>query len=140
MARGYPDFEGEKSGVFLKPEWAAFEGEDKNFDGRDTNKPRNTGVAVVYLVPVGKTLYLDHLTFGIWANLAADADNNQMGHAYIYNASTVIYHVELGGNGGGAITLLKPIVILTGQTVQIVLQNRANHNCEVYVHAGGYEV
>jgi len=141
MAHGYPDFEGDKSGLYLKPEWAAKEGTDKSFyANRIAATFGQAPPAAFYLVPVGKTLYLNGLSFGVRANLVADADNNQMGSAYIIDTTTGDIYGYVGGNGGGCVVFPKPIVIPGGDVVAYPVVCQANHACDIDVTCWGYEI
>jgi len=140
MARGYPDFEGDKSGLYLKPEWSAKEARDKNFGLTMANKASGEYVAGSYAVPAGKTLYITGLSFSINGTEAEDRDNNQVGEAVLLLFAGLLTRAILGGNGGGGIALSKPIVFEAEDVMYILLYNYANHNCGGYLTLWGYEV
>jgi len=140
MANDYPDFEGDKSGIHLKADWAAHEGIDKNIFATLTNCVKNAVVVGSYLVPAGKTLYVTEFSFAIWATNAADADNNQFGYAYLVELGLGLVTDIVGGNGGGFMPLAKPAVFTAGQTMRAVVSCQTNHFSEIRVTAHGYEV
>ena len=140
MARGYPDHEGDKSGLYEKPEWAAFEGKDKNFYDVANNKASGLSVSESYVVPAGKTLYITSFSFICIAAAVADRDLNQMCYGWIHDGDLASTIWSQGGNGGGFATFSKPLVFAAGNTVSFACTNYANHNCNLAVSANGYEV
>ena len=72
MARGYPDFEGNKVGLYLMPEWAAKEGKEWSKIVVGANKAFGTSANGSYLVPAGKTLYITQASWQSVASAAAD--------------------------------------------------------------------
>lgn len=140
MARGYPDWEGGKSGLYLKPEWAAFEGEDQTFWGDIVPQPFGGSINFLYNVPADRTLYLNFMAFASFAGAAADADKDQMCTGYVEEVTTAVFMAVEGGNSGGMILFPKPIVIPGGHQLRLWCYNRANHNCSLILSAGGYLV
>ncbi len=143
MARGYPDFEGNKSGLYLKPEWAAKEGTDKTFIAGGVMASFSNYVVFNYTVPVGKVLYLNAASFSLYATAVANADHNQIGAAVIYNATVPAIPVDLaylGGNGGGAIVFPKPVILKAGEVLVGQLVSKADHSCTGWLSVSGYEV
>lgn len=140
MPRGYPDWEGNKSGLYPKPEWAAFEGRDKNFYAVRNNAGINLSVSTAYTVPAGKTLFITSLSFMAAAAATADRDNNQMCMGWIYDFTLLTTLWSQGGNGGGSTPFNKPFVFTTGTRVIFQCTNHANHNCNLTIAANGYEI
>ena len=140
MARGYPDFEGDKAGLYSIPAWAAFEGYDRNFTVAPVSGGFNTGTGVAYNVPAGRTLYISHLSFRNNAFVAADADNNQICFGWIKDNTTGITLWKQGGQGGGGAIFNKPITIPSLHQVGFYVTNRGNHDCVYDVSAGCFEV
>lgn len=142
MARGYPDFEGDKSKLYSVPEWAAYEATDKTFTTSDTDVAPDGSIFEEYEVDADKTLYISSVTFTATASAQADRDNNEMCELIIYKwapAPTVAYCL-MGGNGGGQVTFPKPPVIEGGQILRVYVYNRANHNLNLKLNALGHEV
>jgi len=140
MARGYPDFEGDKQAVYLQSEFAAKVGTQKTFRARGLNVAWDEYAYVDYAVPAGKTLYITWMGFEGCATLQEDADNNQVMGGDIYNHTTGVALIEQGGNGGGGLTFPTPPKIVGGDTVRYQIVPRANHNMDVYGDIGGYEI
>jgi len=140
MAHGYPDFEGDKSRVYSVAEWAVIEGTDLSFSGSANNVAPGAPLTVNYNVTAGKTLYITQFTFSCYANLVADMDNNQFCAFAMYNFTTAEYLLYMGRNGGGGMPLNKPISVAAGNLVQFVLGVAVNHNCDLRLSVGGYEV
>lgn len=135
----YPDFEGDKSGLYLKPEWAAKEGVDKNFLGStDAPESRGEGVYADYSVPAGETLFVTQLSFLNRSVAAADSDNAQMCEAGLIVDDIRV--IITGGNGGGAIILNKPLRVNALSIVRGYAINWANHLTQTLVAYGGYVV
>ena len=139
MAHGYPDYEGDKSGLYLKPEWAAKEGTDKNFTYSRGQTPWGGFAQNDYAVPAGKTLYICGMSFYNRSFLAANGDLNQIGVSTIYDVTDLNTLAVLGGNGGGSISFPKPIPIPGGHTVRVYQYNWANHDTAGEVSLWGYE-
>ncbi len=89
-------------------------------------------------VTAGKTFYITHVSFAIWANVVANADLNQMGDVAIVVGTTV--YLMRGGNGGGDLVLPKPLIFAAGTAVILGVDVRANHACNVFGLASGYEL
>jgi len=141
MAKGYPDFEGDKSGLYLKPEWAAYEGEDKTFTLVAANKASGAWIFLAYDVPLGKTLYISQCTFYSWAFLAADRDNNQMCRFDIQRLLPgAAFYSRMGGNGGGQAAYTKPLVFEAEERAYFTITNVANHSSNIGFCAVGYEI
>jgi hypothetical protein len=140
MAKGYPDYEGDKQRVYLAPEWAAKEAVDKNFLAYLASGDFGDGPNIDYTVPADKTLFITQVGWSCLAAIAANGELNQMCSLLVYNATTVTFVWDVGGNGGGSSIFNKPITVTTGQRVIIYCTNKSNHACEMYVTAGGYEV
>lgn len=140
MAKGYPDFEGDKSGVYLRPEWAAKEGTDKNFYGEALNVLSDVQVSMSYLVPSGKTLYMLSYSVVLYAQTRTEGDLNQMVVGTIWGSDIAEARVYIGGNGGASINFPKPLVLSAGVTVYFYLRNVSAHTAGVGLVAMGYEV
>jgi hypothetical protein len=138
MSHGYPDYEGDKSGLYLKPEWAAKEGIDKNLVVQAINVAIGGNTDGTYVVPAGKTFYINGMSFYSFASAPADAELNQIGRAILYVAA--IFAAAIGGNGGGSLIFPKPIVIGTGVTVTYRVGNVSDHVVNHGMTLFGYEV
>jgi len=127
-------------GVYLQPEWAAKEGNDKNFHVSYDNTPSGSGTYGTYTVPAGKTLYICGISWAIYAYSAADGDLNQIGFAWLENDTTGVTLVYQGGNGGGSATFPKPLVIPEGEKFKYRIYNLSNHAAVVRLSTWGYEI
>jgi len=127
-------------GVYLQPEWATRTGIDKNFIISGLSLAFQQASNLLYTVPAGKTLFVCGLSFYSYAEVAANADLNQMGFAYAYNLTTKVELAAIGGNGGNGITLPKPVAIPAGNVFLLAAYCVANHLCHVEAYAWGYEV
>lgn len=137
---GYPDWEGNKSKVYLTPEWAAFEATDVNLTVMAANIGWSLAVQGNYLVPAGRIFYLCGVGFSIEAFLQAQADNNQIGRLYLADTTAPAFLVFLGGNGGGGLVFPKPPVVPGNHNFRYELFNQANHNCNLFISIWGYLV
>lgn len=138
MARGYPDFEGNKLGLYLIPEWAAKEGNDILRGADGNNKATGTSINVAYTVTAGKKLYITQLGMFSYATLAADRDKDQICVLQLFIAA--IGYPVIGSSGGGFWNLPKPMVALAGQVVNLFGFNFANHNCNMGINWAGFEI
>lgn len=140
MPRGYPDWEGDKSGLYTEAVWASHEGESVTF-GFDHNIIADGAfVSAQHAVAPGKALYITTVTFGAHGVVADDREVPQ--HIMVFLASPTInqYLTGQGGEGGGSLLLETPIVIPAGVTVWVIIENHAGHQCEVAAVVHGYEI
>ncbi len=140
MARGYPDYEGDKSKLFTVADWAAIEATDKNFEALLAGAVYADQAIVLYTVPPGRTLYITQFGFSSYASVAADGDNNQICRGLIYNLTLFANLWVTSGNGGDGLMFPKPLVVEAGHQVGFYSGNFSNHTCVLQVAAGGYEV
>ena len=140
MARGYPDFEGQKSKLFTVADWAAVEATDKNLYGFGNDKAFAGSASVSYAVSVGKAFYIATVNIHSHATAVANADLNQIVDGLVWDNTDGTTLARLGGNGGASVSYVKPIVIPSGHTVIFYVYNWANHNCNINITALGYEV
>ena len=134
------DIKAQSVGIYSQPEWAAKIGTDKNFKATAANIGFGSSGIGTYTVPTGKTLYLCGLSFAIRAYAEANGDLNQIGRAILENLTDAISLAELGGNGGNGVVFSKPIPVATGKQIRYGVVVYANHTCNIYVTAWGYEV
>lgn len=127
-------------GVYLQPEWAAKENQDKNFYASASNQARNGSAAIEYTVPAGKTLFLCGVGGGSSSYLAADYDHFLYVMLSIGDATDEEVLARFGGLGGLAVPLNKPLTFPAGHEVEIKIFNYANVNCDLEVTAWGYEI
>ncbi len=138
MARGYPDFEGGKRGLYLIGEWAAKEGIDKNLWAAAAGKTFGQNVQLTYTVTTGKVLQVVGITYASYANAAADGDNNQICVAQLWIGAS--NKIQTGGNGGGQVPLRKPLEVAGGLVLNAFCINYANHTTDMFIGITGYEV
>ena len=138
----YPDYQGEKAGLFPEAEWAAVEGRDRQLIVIGLNVATGGSVNTEYLVAAGRTLYINGVAFSSSAVIAADRDNNQIAEAHLaeFIALGWLTREVIGGNGGGELSLPKPRVFPAGARVRLYVYNWANHNCKLEAVARGYEI
>lgn len=138
MARGYPDYEGNKAGVYLKSEWAAREGRSLVLSNSADTIVRGGGISAGMAVPAGKRWVINEVGGSSVSWNAADGELNQM--CFLQLAVDGVAVLQLGGNGGAYAPLSEPIELTAGQLVGVALQNMANHDSSLFVFAHGYEV
>lgn len=140
MASGYPDFEGQKQKIYLTPEWATLAAKDKLFNGQALAESYKGALTVTYAVPSGKTLYLTFFGFNCMANAVANGDLNQMALARVAVITVQNVLFRFGGNGGNAAIFNTPIEIEGGDALYLQVISYANHDVDLELTAGGYEV
>lgn len=140
MARGYPDFEGGKAGLYLVAEWASFEGTEKTLHATAVDKGYWESTAIEYEVPAGKVFYCSKIACAIVASNAADGDKNQICDMSMGNLTEGVSYTEVGGNGGAIAVHPVPIAFPAGDTFAVTVRNCANHDCNIYISAEGYEI
>ena len=116
-------------GIELLPVWAATQGIDKEIQAIGSNVAPAGSINASYTVPAGKNFYITDISYRSYATLFASADLPQICQLQI-NVGTV--RVDMGGNGGGAISLAKPIKVAAGITVYAYVINCSNHNCNFF--------
>jgi hypothetical protein len=127
-------------GVYLQPEWAAKEGQDKNFQATATGKSWGGQAIATYTVPAGKTLYICGISGSIEAEDSADYDHIHACYLWIYNVSTTTTKAYIGGVCGAGMTFPKPIVIPAGEQIRFYIGSRSGVTCTLAVTAWGYEI
>lgn len=127
-------------GIFLQPEWAVKEGEDRTIIASAANKAPGANVALTYTVPVGKTLYTMQVSAFARAVNVADADNQHAGLLTLYPFLGSSASLWPGFNTGFAISLVVPIRSNAGQILYATVTNISNHNCDLGLSIAGYEV
>lgn len=134
------DIEAQSVGVYLQPDWSALQGTDKNFNALSSDLATGLYTSVEYDVPGAKTLYITHIAGWSTGYLHSDRDKNQMMAVAIYDEDAGDYLFFKGGNGGAGMDMSKPVVIPGGHNAWFMCFNFANHNCDLRVSAGGYEL
>ncbi|MBA7592818.1 hypothetical protein ES708_35012 [subsurface metagenome] len=127
-------------GIYLQADWAAKEGTDKDFIVAVGNITFGIGGGTGYKVPEGKTLFLTHFLFSIWADASADGDKNQMGIAYIKDHDSGFVIAQIGGNGGASVVFNKPLIFAEDETMDYYIMSFANHTTNGKISAHGFEV
>ncbi len=140
MTAGYPDYEGDKRGLYLQPQWAALRGTDKSFRKSGAALIWGNSVVETYAVPAGKTLYITDIAGAGYASGVGDAELNQIIRVYVAELLGLGIIFDMGGNGGVTHSFAKPIVVRGGYTAQFSVSNFSNHGMIVQVFASGYEV
>ena len=131
------DIHAQSVGVYLQPEWATKEGQQKVFF--KTGSTAAGGYQVLnYTVITGKTLYLTFVSFCIEPSATADGDKPQMGEVRIIDDGTDIFRI--GGNGGGGLALPTPLKCASASFMEFQVYNNSNHVCYVTLTIGGYEI
>jgi len=127
-------------GVYLQPEWAAKEGQDKNFIASATNATWGQVASGTYTVPTGKALYICGISGQIEADMAANYDHHLYSNVWLLNETTDVTLAIVGGLGGGSLIFPKPIKVPAGIAVTYKIVNRSNISCNLAVTMWGYEV
>jgi len=127
-------------GIYSQPEWAAKEGIDKNFICTGDNKGVGEYAYFEYAVPTGKTLYITGFSFLTFVNDPANYDHFLYARAILLNSTDTIYLCEMGGVGGGGMSLSKPATLVAGKTLRGVVGNNSNVACSLGLTVWGYEV
>jgi len=132
------DIVAQSVGVYLQPEWAAKQGQDKNFAGYTENTVRFGTASVEYTVPSGKTLYMYAITGASNAYVDSNSELNQMCMVQIQVNATPM--ASIGGNGGAGMNFSKPYKLAAGQVLTLICENMSNHTCDLRIAANGYEL
>ncbi len=140
MAHGRPDFSPTAADVVLRSEWHTIEGHEKTLVLVDPILASRAGTTLSYVVPAGKTLYINKYTFQECSSFAADADERQQIFVAVTRGLGGDVVLSWGGDGGGAISLSQPDRFDAGETVFMILFNMSGHTADVDFLAGGYEI
>ena len=134
------DITAQSVGIHSEAEWAASKGDSMDFCLVGNNKGTGATISGSHTVPANKKYYICGISFRVNAYTSADGDKNQMGEVTLQDLNTGKLLLQMGGNGGNAITFPKPILIPGGHKVEWVLWNWANHNCDLGISLWGYEI
>jgi len=127
------DFQLQRVGVYLKPDWEAKEGNDKNFCAVLALAQDVWDDATEYTVPTGKTLYITDLA----AAMESTQDNIL---TTLYDETSDVTLGAISGKGGCSIVFSKPRRVPEDH----VIRQRAVQNAEAtvtcHITMGGYEI
>ncbi len=131
MAHGYPDFEGDKSGLYLKPEWAAKEGQDKQLTGSTASLGTGYSTILSYAVPTGKVLRITELA------CSHIEINNSAAYVKILSDSNELYEMVFRWSHEKSLSV--PFSFAAGEV--LTLQGKQYGNAPSYfANLVGYEV
>ena len=140
------EFAAQSIGAYLQPEWAAFQGLDKNFQAEALSRAWNQAASITYRIPLGKCLYITDVSCSIVPNAATDFDHQFpfiMCILDVWNSIGGNYHLQVGGNGGMSQSFHKPIAI-EAQTahhdVDMRMVSYANVTVDLRLVCMGYEI
>jgi len=138
--RDYPDYQGEKRGVYTPAEWAAFEGEDITIFGTDAPMDFGESVITTYTVPPGRTLYIVRYSASVRGFL--EADNNRFLYIWfrLRDVTGAIVYVSIPANIGVGDNLAIPVVIPENHQLEMRTWNDGTDNCVLEHLVGGYEI
>jgi len=136
----FPDYQGDKSKLLTVADWAAVQATDIEFTAAMINAVFGNTAQVTYLVPAGRTLYITEYSFAIYATVAANADNEQHGGLMLEDITLGVQYLLQAGNGGGGLSLNKPIVTPGGNQFRMTVFCHANHACTIRADCGGYQI
>lgn len=136
----YPDYQGEKAGLYLQPEWAALTATDINITRVIAALADAASTFATYNVPAGRTLYITHFGWFLYGVALADRPIPQMGYGRVINNTTAVLLALVGGNGGTFSPLLKPIVVPGNNNARAYVHNESGHICSAGVFFGGYQI
>ena len=138
MTDDRPDYSPTAVDVVLRPEWAAKEGTDKDIRGSAGSTAFAGALDIDYTVPAGKTVYITSISVAAAAIALADAGKHQTVRGSLLIAGSE--HFELGGDGGQALAVSKPIVALAGELIRLRVFQYAEHASALFGAWNGYEV
>lgn len=138
MARGYPDYEGQKSGLYDSPEWATIVGDEKNWASSGANLTAGQFATFSYTTPAGLTLYFRWAGGMIRAQDPANYDHFLYCSIDIIRAGSTV--LSVGGIGGAQIILPSGFAVDAGVTIQVFITNRGNITCYASIAGWGYEI
>ena len=130
----------QKVGVYSQSAWAVRQGVDKIFYASRANQPAGESTYVTYTPPTGKALYIDFFTGSMYATAAANGELNQIAFGYVKDNTANIGYSTIAGNGGWAFAFPNPVKIPAGHVMVGYIYNMSNHNCEIRIVVGGYEL
>ena len=135
----YPDYQGEKQGIRTVDDVSAQYGRRRIVAANAIGGYGTVDTTNLLVVP-GLTIYITELTLYCYASAAADADNNQIAIASLFEASGIPVPLGwIGGNGGGTMTFRTPRRFVAGEVIRVVAAVYANHNCNAPALAIGYD-
>lgn len=137
---GAPAYKGKKVDVVLRPEWAAVGGVDVSRTLVATDTGFGEFALDFWNVTAGKTLYITQVSFAAMASAVANADLPQVAELRLKDNTLGLWRLFLGGNGGAAVSLSKPLVFPSGDAVQFTLYGWANHDININGNIQGYEL
>jgi hypothetical protein len=126
------------AGVYLQPEWSAFQGTDKEFYATGDTLAFGNYVTVYHNVPGGKKFFLCGFAWGMRVKTATDYDHHLWCEGGVYTSAG--YKFSIPQEGGGSINLTKPLVVLGGEWIYAYAQNYSNLETHSYVSYWGYEI
>ena len=133
------NFKEQEVGVYAQPEWAAKIGVDKNFLVLGAAMTWHEIAEETYLVPAGKTLYINGISFRITVNTNTDYDHFLYGEVRLGLEAGAILG-GIGGIGGNGITFPKPQVLSAGETMLLEVINNTSLTVSIEGYAWGYEL
>lgn len=136
----YPDYEGNKSGLYSIGYWAAREGCEIVLQNAGVNQAFGATINATRTPAAGRTFYITDVSFYAVASNAADGDKNQFAALVIFLPFPGTIVLALGGNGGRTEILERPIRVDAGVTVTAMIYAYANHDIDMGFTVGGYEI
>lgn len=140
MASGYPDYEGGKSRVYSVADWSVIQGIEVNLTASGANQVWGVTIGISSLIPAGTTRYLTGVSWVIAPAAAADYDHHAHFEGYIKENLAGTYLAAIGGNGGGYLSLTRPLVFAAGEICRLEIVSRCNVRCNMRVTGWGYDV
>jgi len=121
----------QSAGVYLQPEWSAKQETDQNFSGSAVIGAGATAILIDYTVPSGKTLIINDL---------AIVRNDETGpaHLELYDRTAGVRLLNLAGELGAAMSLVKPKRIPGNHRVTVDGYNFGSTSATYWASMGGY--
>lgn len=128
------DIEAQSIGLYLKADWEVIQGTDKNLYAYATCNDATVTTVLDYTVPAGKTFYICQWGF----NMALVT--GMIGWLdYLHDATPSPLAVN-GGYCGAAQSFTKPIAVVAGDHVRVVLYQASGSGGTGRASVGGYEL